>query len=199
MIFGILWIFWIFFGFFGLFWGVYEDFLEWTTPRLLSDQLSLATNFQLCFGRYKWTKLKLMYEINGYHRVSGPQTCKLAMASLVEDLKRHNISYDLYDLETNKYLSAVHYLRQQLGLDYGGESIWFRARQCRASFLLLWTNQCIGAGRNWKNSESMSRAEEMLNVFIHDGSCWILELIVTTKISFGIPFRQKTASVDWCL
>ena len=64
-----------------------------------------------------------MYEINGDHRVSGPHTCKLAMASLVEDLKRHNISYDLYDLETNKYLSAVHYLRQQLGLDYGGQSI----------------------------------------------------------------------------
>ena len=63
-----------------------------------------------------------MFEIEAYHEVSGPQTCKLVMASLVEELKLSNISYSHYDLDSNKFLPTADLLRKQLGVENAGNS-----------------------------------------------------------------------------
>ena len=63
-----------------------------------------------------------MFDIEAYAEVSGPQTCKLVMSSLVADLKSSNISYVPYDFDSNKFLTAADLLRKELGVDYAGKS-----------------------------------------------------------------------------
>ena len=66
--------------------------------------------------------VQLIAEIQQQQQVSGAQTCKLAMSSLAAELKSSSdISYSQYDLESNKHLPAVDFLKQELGLEYAGE------------------------------------------------------------------------------
>lgn len=54
--------------------------------------------------------------------MSGAHTCKLAMSSLAGELKASSdISYSQYDLESNKHLPAVEFLRKELGLEYASK------------------------------------------------------------------------------
>lgn len=63
----------------------------------------------------------LIYDKNGYFEVSGKDTCKLYMETLVEYLKKENLTYGLYDLQKYPDLNFKDHLPQEVGNNYGSK------------------------------------------------------------------------------
>ena len=75
------------------------------------------------FCRYKWKKVFLIYEKQGYSTVSGPDTCKLMVDSLAGFLKlEKDIIYNSYDTSLNAEEGFKENLRRELQYTYSSES-----------------------------------------------------------------------------
>ena len=90
-----------------------------------------------------------MFEIEAYHEVSGSQTCKLVMSSLVAELKSSNISYAHYDFDSNKFLSTTDLLRKQLGIEYAGKSVNLSPFNRYHLLICLYGNNMLRTIRCW--------------------------------------------------
>jgi hypothetical protein len=64
----------------------------------------------------------LIFEKNGYSKVSGPDTCKLMVDSLAGFLKEADIIYDSYDTSLNAAEGFKENLRRELQYTYSSES-----------------------------------------------------------------------------
>ena len=65
----------------------------------------------------------LMYEKDGMEEVSGLQTCRFFMTSIVEYLK--GFSFNTFDLNTNNVNASLkENLQNHLGLKYAGEYLY---------------------------------------------------------------------------
>lgn len=68
--------------------------------------------------QYNWSKVMLIYDRNGYRELSGEDTCKMYMQTLVASLKNESLAYGVYDLEKYPDDNYVEYLRTELGFIY---------------------------------------------------------------------------------
>jgi hypothetical protein len=65
-----------------------------------------------------------MYEKDGMEEVSGLQTCRFFMSSMVESLKK-GWSFSAFDLDTNNVNATINEnLQTHLGLKYAGKDIF---------------------------------------------------------------------------
>jgi hypothetical protein len=68
----------------------------------------------------------LVYEKDDMDDVSGPQTCKLFMTTVVEYLKEKKWPYGNFDLKTNNVNATIkENLAKELGLKYAGKFFYF--------------------------------------------------------------------------
>ncbi|KAG8224596.1 hypothetical protein J437_LFUL009438 [Ladona fulva] len=61
----------------------------------------------------------LMYDVDGYSSVSGIQTCKMMMSTLVWFLKNSTKTYSSYDMQKNAKDGLLENLRREVGTTYG--------------------------------------------------------------------------------
>ncbi|XP_029343212.1 atrial natriuretic peptide receptor 3 isoform X1 [Acyrthosiphon pisum] len=67
-------------------------------------------------NRYSWKNVLLIYDIDGYWKVSGKQSCGLMTKTLVEMFKGNaSIRYDAFDLAKNPQNNLTENLRNEVG------------------------------------------------------------------------------------
>ncbi|XP_049814033.1 atrial natriuretic peptide receptor 3-like [Schistocerca nitens] len=71
--------------------------------------------------QYNWSKVMLIYDRNGYRALSGEDTCKMYMQTMVGALKNESLAYGVYDIEKYPDRNYVEYLRTELGFTYTSE------------------------------------------------------------------------------
>jgi len=64
----------------------------------------------------------LIYDRDGYRRLSGEHTCKLMMETLVRFLKSKKLHFDAFDTEKSQHIGLKESLRQEPGHKYGGKN-----------------------------------------------------------------------------
>ncbi|XP_052125060.1 atrial natriuretic peptide receptor 3 isoform X4 [Frankliniella occidentalis] len=69
---------------------------------------------------YSWRRVMLVYDKDGYRRVSGEHTCKLMMEALVKRLKQHNLQFRAFDTEKAANQGVKEHLRREVGNDFSG-------------------------------------------------------------------------------
>ncbi|XP_052125059.1 uncharacterized protein LOC113214563 isoform X3 [Frankliniella occidentalis] len=67
---------------------------------------------------YSWRRVMLVYDKDGYRRVSGEHTCKLMMEALVKRLKQHNLQFRAFDTEKAANQGVKEHLRREVGNDF---------------------------------------------------------------------------------
>ncbi|XP_052125061.1 atrial natriuretic peptide receptor 3 isoform X5 [Frankliniella occidentalis] len=78
---------------------------------------------------YSWRRVMLVYDKDGYRRVSGEHTCKLMMEALVKRLKQHNLQFRAFDTEKAANQGVKEHLRREVGNDFSGAGSVLLARR----------------------------------------------------------------------
>lgn len=85
-------------------------------PEVYSTTRELNERFWKGFFRYSWKNVLLIYDIDGYWKVSGKQSCGLMTKTLVEMFKGNaSIRYDAFDLAKNPQNNLTENLRNEVG------------------------------------------------------------------------------------
>lgn len=75
--------------------------------------------FSKGFFRFSWKNVLLIYDIDGYGKVSGKQSCGLMTKTLVEMFKGNaSVRYDVFDLAKNPQNNLTENLRNEVGSEY---------------------------------------------------------------------------------
>lgn len=74
------------------------------------------------FSRHLWRNVLLVYDIDGYWKVTGKQSCGLMTKTLVEVFKgKAGIRYNTFDLSKNPQNNLTENLRNEVGSKYSSE------------------------------------------------------------------------------
>ncbi|KAL1122575.1 hypothetical protein AAG570_002905 [Ranatra chinensis] len=79
--------------------GDLRDHVSTTTSRTLLDVILPFMSSEV--HGYNWARILLVYQKDGCESLSGKNTCKLMMETLVEHLKAEGIHYNAYDMSKN--------------------------------------------------------------------------------------------------
>lgn len=126
----------------------------WTFPvggdgRWRVTTLRALWTFSKGFFRYSWKQVLLVYDIDGYWKVSGKQSCSLMTKTLVEMFKGNaSIRYNAFDLSKNPQNNLTENLRAEAGSKYSSKPA-HRVRTRTVSFILFyWFRECCR--RRWE-------------------------------------------------
>nr|XP_022915444.1 atrial natriuretic peptide receptor 2 isoform X2 [Onthophagus taurus] len=84
------------------------------------DYVSITQFIVSLVLEYGWRSFALMYERNDFEEVGGQKACYLLMSTVIENIKKLNVSLDYNDGDINSLkLNYEEYLKKTIGVKYG--------------------------------------------------------------------------------